>query len=262
MENVIEYQVTDGIGVLQVTRPEARNALNWQAQVEFAAAVAVAAGDTALRVLIITGAGDQAFVSGGDLRELARHPEKAAAERLNRTMSTALAQLQALPLPVIAAINGDAFGGGCEIVTACDLRLAAAHARLGFAQVRNGLTTGWGGTGRLVRLLGQSRALELLLTGRVLTAAEAQQIGLVHRVVPAGEVALAAASAWAAELAALPHDALAALKLLTHAAGRLSLPETNAYEARLFNQLWNEPNHREALDAFLQKRPPRFNRPL
>ena len=262
MKNVTEYQVTEGIGVLQVTRPEARNALNWQAQVEFAAAVAAAAGDTALRVLIITGAGDQAFVSGGDLRELARHPEKAAAERLNRTMSAALAQLQALPLPVIAAINGDAFGGGCEIVTACDLRLAAMHARLGFAQVRNGLTTGWGGTGRLVRLLGQSRALELLLTGRVLTATEAQQIGLVQRVVPAGEQTLAAARAWAAELAALPQDALAALKLLTHAAGQLSLPETNAYEAQLFNQLWNEPNHREALDAFLEKRPPRFNRPL
>ena len=168
----------------RVNRPAARNALTWSAQEGFAQAVAAARAADA-RALIITGAG-QAFVSGGDLKELANHPEAAAGERLNRVMSAALDDLVALPCPVIAAVNGDAIGGGCEILTACDLRLAAPGARFAFRQVHNGLTTGWGGAGRLVALIGQSRATELLLTGRTFDAAEAQALGLVHRLARAG----------------------------------------------------------------------------
>lgn len=254
--NSIEYTVTEGIGLLRVNRPEARNALNWQAQDRFAAIIQEAAADHTLRALILTGAGEQAFVSGGDLKELANHPEPEAGKRLNRTMSAALAQMMTLPLPVIAAINGDALGGGCEIITACDLRIAGAQARLGFVQVRNALTTGWGGGGRLVRLVGQSRAMELLLTGRLLTATEAQAIGLVHRVVPAGEDVLEAAFAWARELQQLPREALAALKSLVHTAGQENV---DAYEAELFVKLWTHPDHYEALAAFVEKRRPVFN---
>lgn len=176
----------DGIGTLRVNRPEARNALNWTAQEQFAAAVAVVERDTAVRVLIITGTGDKAFVSGGDLKELSQHPEREAGERLNRVMRDALVQLTHLPIPVIAAVNGDAFGGGCEILTACDLRLATSCARFCFAQVRNALCTGWGGTGRLVNLLGQARALDLLLTSCIFSAEEARQMGLVQQVVDDG----------------------------------------------------------------------------
>jgi enoyl-CoA hydratase/carnithine racemase len=149
MNNETEYTQEDGIATLRLNRPEARNALNWAAQEQFAAAVAAVERDTAVRVLIITGTGDKAFVSGGDLKELSQHPEREAGERLNRVMRDALVQLTHLPIPVIAAVNGDAFGSGCEILTACDLRLAADHARFCFAQVRNALCTGWGGTGRV-----------------------------------------------------------------------------------------------------------------
>ena len=180
MSRSIEFNVNaDGVALLRVNRPAARNALTWNAQEGFAQAVAAARAADA-RALIVTGAG-QAFVSGGDLKELANHPEAAAGERLNRVMSAALDALVALPGPVIAAVNGDAIGGGCEILTACDLRLAAPNARFAFRQVHNGLTTGWGGAGRLVALIGQSRATELLLTGRTFDAAEAQALGLVHR---------------------------------------------------------------------------------
>lgn len=256
MENGITYYVEDSVGVLRVDRPRARNALDWSAQEKFATVVAEAARDERLRALIITGAGPT-FVSGGDLKQLAEHLDIDSGERLNRVMSGALAQLGDLPIPVLAAVNGDAAGGGWEIVTACDLRLMAADARLRFAQVRVGLTTGWGGTGRLVRQIGQSRALELLLSGRNISAEEARRIGLVHRIVPAGEDVLAAAQAWAASLKALPRGALAAMKRLVHATG--SDRDVNEYERELFLDLWASPDHREALIAFLDKRPPRFN---
>lgn len=259
MNDGIEYGVNEGIAELRVNRPQARNALDWAAQEAFAKVVAAAARDPAVRVLIVTGAGKKSFVSGGDLKELSQHPETAAGQRLNRVMSAALAQLAALPIPVMAAVNGDAFGGGCEILTACDLRLAADHTRFSFAQVKNALTTGWGGTGRLVRLIGQSRAMELLLTARLFDAAEGKRLGLIHHVVPAGEVR-AAAHAWAEELVALPRQALAATKELVRTAPQLSPAEIRHYEAELFTGLWAQPDHREALAAFVGKRPPHFNR--
>lgn len=260
MNRGIEFEVNAaGIALLRVNRPAARNALTWAAQEGFAAAVAAAARNESVRALIITGAGG-AFVSGGDLKELAGHPEAAAAERLNRVMSGALAGLLELPYPVLAAVEGDAVGGGCEILTACDLRLASAGARLTFRQVQNGLTTGWGGTARLVSLVGQSRAMELLLTGRTLDAEEARSIGLIHRISLPGEDVLEAAYAWAEELLRLPHRALAAIKSLVHASAHMSLPDANRLETQLFVNLWPSPDHIEAMAAFAEKRTPVFNR--
>ena len=260
MSELIQFSATaNGVATLLINRPRALNALNWAAQEIFAERVTAVSQNPSIRALIISGAGERAFGSGGDLKELVKHPETAAGERLNRVMSAALAELTRLPIPVIAAINGDAFGGGCEIVTACDLRLAAPSARFCFAQVKNGLTTGWGGAGRLVRLVGQSHALELLLTARLFDAAEAQQIGLVHRIAPGGTPVLAAAQAWAAELVQLPRDALAAMKALTLAAGHWPLPKVQQYETQLFIDLWATPDHLEALAAFGEKRQPQFN---
>lgn len=259
MSRGIEFEVDAGVALLRVNRPASRNALSWAAQDAFAAAVAAAGRDEAIRALIITGA-DGAFISGGDLKELAAHPEATAGERLNRVMSAALAALIELPFPVIAAVDGDAVGGGCEILTACDLRLAAAGARFSFRQVHNGLTSGWGGTSRLVALIGQSRAMELLLTGRTFDAAEARTLGLIHRIAPPGANALAAARAWAGELLWLPRRALAATKSLVHAAAHLSPADANRLEAQLFINLWPSPDHVEAMTAFAAKRPPVFNR--
>ena len=260
MTKSIEFHTDSaGIALLQVNRPAARNALTWAAQEAFARAVQTARETDGLRVLIVTGVGE-AFVSGGDLKELAGHPEAAAGERLNRVMSGALAGLIALPCPVIAAVNGDAIGGGCEILTACDLRLAAPKARFAFRQVQNGLTTGWGGAGRLVKLIGQARAMELMLTGRMVDAAEAQALGLIHRIALPDTDVLDAAYTWAQDLLRLPQRALAAIKTLVHAAGHLSPADTDRLEAQLFINLWPSPDHLEAMDAFAQKRPPVFNR--
>lgn len=256
----ILFQITDqGVAVLQVNRPGARNALNWQTQDRFAELVENIRHDPSLRVLIITGSGEKAFISGGDLKELKQHPEKEAGERLNRVMSGALINLRNLPIPVIAAVNGDAFGGGCEIVAACDLRVAGPDARFSFAQVRNGLVTGWGGTGYLVRLIGQSRAMELLLSGRLFSAQDALQWGLIHRIAGTREGVLQTARDWAAELITLPKDALAATKQLVQATGALSDADLSELEAKLFVDLWQTDNHLEALQAFVEKRRPKFN---
>lgn len=260
MSELIHYQLdANGVAVLRVNRPQARNALNWEMQARFADVVTAVAQEPAARVLIITGAGERAFVSGGDLKELYLHPEQDAAERLNRVMSNALTQLTELPIPVIGAINGDAFGGGCEIVTACDLRIAAETARFSFAQVKNGLTTGWGGTGRLVHLVGQSRALDLLLTAKLFDASTALQLGLIQRMTNADADVFEAAMSWALELVKLPRQALAATKALTYAAGQQPLSKTKQYETQLFVDLWATPDHLEALAAFGEKRKPVFN---
>jgi enoyl-CoA hydratase len=259
MNDPILYTVENGIGTLRVNRPQARNALNWAAQEQFAEVVTRAAGDEGLRALIVTGAGST-FVSGGDLKELAAEPGAATGERLNGLMSSALAHMARLPLPVIAAVNGHAVGGGCEILTACDLRLAAPSATLAFVQVRMGLTTGWGGAARLVQLIGQSRALEILLRGRSLSAQEAQEIGFIHHVVQPGVDVVARAQTWAEELVDLPPEALAALKQLVRETPALSGRDALALERRLFTELWGRPHHLEAMAAFLEKRAPRFDR--
>jgi enoyl-CoA hydratase len=253
MSDEISFTVEKQIATLRVNRPGARNALNWAAQARFAEWVSAVSQDPNIRVLIISGAGRQAFVAGGDLKELSGHPEPEAGARLNRVMGEALQQLTELPIPVIAAVNGDAIGGGCEILTACDLRIAASHARFSFAQVRNALTTGWGGTARLVQQVGQSRALELLLTARLISAQEAQAIGLVHRLVEEGELETAVIT-WANELCQLPASALAALKQLTHTASHATIAETNRLETELFINQWTDPDHLEAMAAFVEKR--------
>lgn len=255
----IDYHIENNIGVLRVNRPAARNALDWAAQEQFAELITLVAADENLRALIITGAGDKAFAAGADLKQLANHPEPEAGERLSRVMQTALSQVTALPIPTIAAVNGDALGGGCEIVTACDLRIAAPHAQLGFVQVRNALPSGWGGAYRLVQLVGQSRAMELMLTTRLLSAKEAQTIGLVHRISPAGVDVLDAAMAWAEQLSFWSKGALTAVKSLIQTAATNPVAETNAHETELFVDLWPQADHLEAVAAFVEKRAPRFN---
>ncbi len=254
----IEFNIKNQIATLQVNRPQMRNALNWAAQAQFAEAITAVSQNNSIRVLIITGTGDRAFVAGGDLKELNQHPEREGGERLNRVMSDALTRLTQLPIPVIAAINGDAFGGGCEIVMACDIRVATEQARFSFAQVRNGLTTGWGGTARMVRLIGQSRTMELLLTARLIEAEEAKAIGLIHQVVPKGGLETAV-STLANQLIQLPRNAIAANKTLVQHAAQHSQQENHQLETELFTNLWTHPDHLEAMRAFTEKRKPEFN---
>lgn len=257
MSEPVIYEIQEGVALLTINRPKARNALNWEAQRLFADKVALVAADATSRVLVITGAGEKAFASGGDMKELLMHPDREDAMRLSRTMGDALARLTMLNIPVIAALNGDAVGGGCEILTACDLRVAAEDARFRFAQVQVGVTTGWGGSARLIHLIGAARAMELMLTGSQFEADDALAMGLIHRLAKRDEV-LDSALRWAKELTMLPRDALASIKRLSWAAADMTLAEAYHLERQLFADLWPSQDHLEALAAFNEKRRPRF----
>ncbi len=240
------------IGLLTVRRPAVRNALNWAAMEAFAAAVEDAHRAPDLRVLVVTGEGP-AFIAGGDLKELAAYPRREHGERMSALMTRALARLEALPVPVIAAINGPARGGGTEVALACDLRVLAADADLGFVQIRQALIPGWGGGQRLLRAIGYARAMEVLLSGRILGAQEALAWGLVNRVAPPGE-ALAEALRWAEAIAAEPPDVVRAIKALLRAGLTLPPPLAAATEHALFPDLWAAEPHLAAVQAFLQRR--------
>lgn len=250
---------SEELAVITINRPEARNALNWTAQQQFAELVESLHCTRKLRVVIITAVGHQAFVSGGDLKEMVHDTDPASGDRLTQIMGFALDRLVELPVPVIGAVNGNAFGGGCELLTACDLRIAVAHARFSFAEVKMALSTGWGGTARLVNLVGLSHALDLLLTGRVFSAEEALDIGFVNRVVVADDDVLEAARDLAQVLIALPKNALAAAKELAWSSPNISRERIRQLEIAHFTSLWHQPDHVEATNAFAERRPPHFN---
>jgi enoyl-CoA hydratase/carnithine racemase len=177
----------NGIVTLTFNHPEARNALNWAMQEAFLEAMHGLVGDADVRVLIITGAGDKAFCAGGDLLELANFPTEEDGTRLATIMGDALNLLEDAPFPSIAAINGHAMGGGCEVALACDLRIMDSAAKFGMVQLSLGLTPGWGAGQRLLRLLGYSRALEALLKAQPMTAADAFSLGIINQVADAGQ---------------------------------------------------------------------------
>ncbi len=252
--NEIVFEENDGIGLLTVNRPEARNALNWAAQEQFAALLTQCGKDPSLRALIITGSGDKAFVAGGDLKELFAQNEADTGERLQRIMSKTLTELTQLPFPVIAAINGDAIGGGCEVLTACDLRISVANARFRFPQVRLGLTTGWGGTGRLVRLIGQSRASDWLLTGRYIDVHEAEKAGFIHRVVSSEVNIIQFSLDQARSLTRFSVQVLSATKALIQDAANYPLEQLSEIEKELFTKMWLSEERFEALRSIVEKR--------
>jgi enoyl-CoA hydratase len=253
----IEFQIdSHNIGILTVNRPHVHNALNWTAMHAFADAVEQAheAAETVgrgLRAFIITGAGPS-FVSGGDINELQAYPSRADGLRLATLMGDALARLEALPCITIAAINGPARGGGAEIAVACDLRVMDEVADIGFVQAKMGIATAWGGGQRLLRAIGYARALELLATGRVISAAEAFGLRLVNLVTAAGE-ACDCARHLAEQIAANPPAATQAAKRIL----RLSQAHTEdlAIEAERgeFPALWDTEYRREAVRKFLNR---------
>src|SRR5262249_11087637 len=177
----------DAVTVLFVNRPQVLNAINRETLAEIAAAARGFVADPAQGALVVTGQGEKAFISGADINELAPLGP-AAAEDISRFGHSAVDVWRQSPKPVIAAVNGYAFGGGCELALACHMRLASENAVLGLPEVKLGIIPGYGGTQRLPRLVGPGRALELILSGRNIKADEAERIGLVNRVVPLPEL--------------------------------------------------------------------------
>jgi enoyl-CoA hydratase len=242
-------QPDTAIGIITFNRPERRNALDVEAMTAFAAAIHEMANQP-LAALILTGAGDKAFCAGGDLADLSQRRTAADAAAMTALMGDALIELESLPFPVIAAINGFALGGGSEIALACDLRLLDETAHLGFLQARRGLTPGWGAGQRLLRLVGYSRALDLLLNATVLSANDALALGLANRIAPAGG-AFAAAMGLAARIAGLDRSVILAVKTLLRAGLTQPYPDALLAERALFPDLWAGETHQQSLDEFV-----------
>jgi enoyl-CoA hydratase len=253
----VRAETRDGVRTLTVDRPEKLNALNAAVLEALDARVREAEADGALRCLIVTGAGEKAFIAGADIGELAKLTPLDGREHARRGQAL-LERLSSLPIPSIAAINGYAYGGGLELALACTLRVASENARMGLPETSLGILPGYGGTQRLTRLLGKSRAAELILTSeKGITAADAGRLGLVNRVVPAGQ-ALAAAMDLA--LAIVKNGPIAcryALEAIRRGS-EMPLPEGLAYEATLFGLCAATEDMKEGMTAFLEKRPARF----
>jgi len=253
----IRYEQEENIAILTFNRPEVRNALNFATIDEALDAVSRFEGDDGLRVLILTGAGDKAFISGADIQELQmRDTLTELGERSGRRRVLTW-KLENMPKPTIAAINGFATGGGLEVALACTLRIAAEGARLGLPEINLGIMPGNGGTQRLPRLVGKTKAMEMILTGDLIDAQEAYRIGLVNKVVPLADL-LPTAKELARKLAQKPPLALWAAKEAINASQSLSLAEGIAYESRLFAILCGTEDKREGVAAFLEKRPATF----
>jgi enoyl-CoA hydratase len=245
-----------GVLTITINRPKVLNALNGATLAELASAIDDAGTDAGVRVVVITGSGDRAFVAGADINELAALTPVGGQEH-GRRGQLLFERIDRLGKPVIAAINGFALGGGCELAMACTVRLAADTAKLGQPEINLGLIPGFAGTQRLARLVGRGRALEMLLTGQPISADEAWRIGLVNRVVPAAELATEVRTL-AVALASKP--AVAVRFILEAVTNGLDMAERDAeqYEATLFGLVFSTDDMREGTRAFLEKRKPEF----
>lgn len=244
------------VAVLTLDNPGKLNALSVEMLDALAAHLDAVEGDDAVRAVVITGAGDKAFAAGADIGHM-REATVAEARDYAAAGHALFNRVEAFPKPVIAAINGYALGGGCELVLACDIRIAADTARLGQPEVNLGIFPGWGGTQRLPRLTSPGVAKELILTGRHVDASEALAIGLVNHVHPAGEV-VDRAVAMGELIAAKSPLAVATAKRLVNAALEDGYADALGRELAAFGDAFATEDQREGMAAFFEKREPRF----
>ncbi len=252
----LKLETRDGIAFLTVNRPDKLNALNVQTLGELEHAVGVLESDAAVRGVIVTGAGEKAFVAGADIAELATLTPMGG-QAIARRGQLLFERFERLGKPVIAAVNGFALGGGCELALACHVRLASENARLGTPEVKLGVICGYAGTQRLPRLVGKGRAFEMLLTGDPVDAQEALRIGLVNRVFPKDKL-LAEAEALLRRM--LANGPLALRSTLEAVNSGLEMPfdEAQRLEASLFGLLCSTADMKEGTQAFVEKRAARF----
>ena len=256
MGDLVRLEKADGIGTIRLDRPP-MNALNVQVQDELLQAAQEASDDPAIRAVIVYG-GEKVFAAGADIKQMLDMTYTDMSARA-ATLSRALGAAAGIPKPVVAAIAGYALGGGCEIALACDWRIAAADAKFGQPEITLGVIPGGGGTQRLPRLVGASRAKELIMSGRIVDAEEALAIGLVDRVVPAGESVYEAAVAMVQPYVTGPAQALRAAKLAIDGGLELDLDRGLGWESQHFAGLFATDDRREGMAAFVEKRKPTFS---
>ena len=245
-----------GIHTITIKRPSKLNALNRQTLQELYAAIIDASGDDKVRVIVLTGAGDKAFVAGADISEI-REQSPTEARSFSQFGQNLMSMIQSLDKPVIAAINGYALGGGMELALACHLRVASSNARLGLPEIKLGIMPGFGGTQRLVRLVGSTLALEMALGGEPITAERAYELGLVNRVVAADELE-AAVQQLAKPLVEAAPEAVRGILQATLQGAEINLETGLALETARFALCCATEDMQEGTSAFLEKRAPKF----
>ncbi|HMM22547.1 MAG TPA: short-chain-enoyl-CoA hydratase [Selenomonadales bacterium] len=254
-ENLL-FQKENGVGIVTVNRPKALNALNQEVLQGLDKLLDEIAADSSVKVVIVTGSGDKAFVAGADINEM-RPLTAMEGREWGRLGQAVFAKLEKLPQPVIAAVNGFALGGGCELAMACDIRVAAENAKFGQPEVSLGIPPGFGGTQRLPRLVGKGRAKELLYTGDMIDAAEALRIGLVNKVVAAEEL-MAVAKTMAQKIMSRAPVAVQVCKAAVNAGLEMGLEYGISYEAEVFGLCFATLDQKEGMTAFIEKRKPAF----
>ncbi len=254
-ENIL-FEIQNGVAKVVINRPKVLNALNSKTMDEIESVVENLEKNKEVRAVVVTGAGEKAFVAGADINELAvlDGPNgKAFAQRGQAIFS----RLEELDKPVIAAVNGYALGGGCELALACHIRIASENAKFGLPEVSLGVIPGYGGTQRLPRLVGTSMALQMILTGEMISAREAYRVGLVNQVVPQGELMAAAEKMVETILSRSPFAVRRALFAVRYAQ-QVSFQQGLDIEANLFGEVCGSQDKSEGTRAFLEKRKPSF----
>ena len=246
----------EAVATVTINRPKALNALNRDTLLELQEFFKDVAEDRSVRVVIITGAGEKAFVAGADIAFM-QALEPVAGKAFGKLGHGVLRSIENLPQPVIAAINGFALGGGCELALACDIRIAASNAKFGQPEVNLGIIPGFGGTQRLPRVVGKGMANELILTGNIIDAEEACRIGLVNRVI-SQESLMGECRALALKIATRGPGAVRLCKEAVNNGMEMDLNRACTYESDLFAQCFSSADQKEGMGAFLEKRAPIF----
>jgi enoyl-CoA hydratase len=253
---MIKWSVEEGIALVVINRPEALNALNYQVFTELGKAFAELEKNDEVRVVVLTGEGEKAFAAGSDVTEMQKCSVIEAREfamLANQTQGI----MDGFSKPVIAAINGFALGGGCELAMSCDIRIASTNAKFGQPEINLGLIPGGGGTQRLARLIGLGRAKEMVYSGQIIDAQRAYEIGLVNKVVPPEEL-VEEARKLASKIASKSVPILTLAKEALNCGINLDLDKALKFEIECFANCFGTEDHNEGIVAFIEKRKPRF----
>ncbi len=252
----LRVEIENNIALVTINRPEALNALNESTLCELKSAMAEFHDNEAVQVVIITGSGKKAFVAGADIVAM-QQLSALEARRFSHLGHDLMRSIETCAKPVIAAVNGFALGGGCELALSCDIRIVSENARFSQPEVNLGVIPGFGGTQRLARLVGKARALEMLLTGDMIDAEQAYQMGLVNRVV-AQEALIETATEMATKIVNKGPYAVRQVKETVRTGLEMDLDRANQYEAEMFGLCFATLDQKEGMLAFLEKRPANF----